>query len=110
MGGVKLPSGTVSQGIPPENRYLLEYFIERYWIQAVSDYDLYSRVKWMVVSCLVISALGGDFVQTAQLYSKEIENSADNMDALLDAMQQNAEFNDRSLLGMALSGCSREEK
>ncbi len=57
----------------PENtRNLARYFVERYWLQAVSDYDLVCRVKFMVISCLVICSLGGDLIETAQLYSKEI--------------------------------------
>ena len=57
-----------------EFRNLARYFVRRYWLQAVSDYDLVCRVKLMVISCLVIRNLGGDLTQTAQSYSKEIEN------------------------------------
>ena len=83
-------------------RPLARYFVERYWLQAVSDYDLYSRVKFITVSCLVICALGGDFLSTAQLYSKEIENSTDNVDALLDAAYGHSAFTDDKLLGLLL--------
>ena len=83
-------------------RKLLRYFVERYWLQAVSDYDLYSRVKFMVVSCLVIRALGGDFRQTAQLYSKEIENNTDNVESLLDSAYGHSAFTDDKLLGLLL--------
>ncbi len=82
---------------------LARYFVERYWLQAVSDYDLYSRVKFMVISCLLIHQLGGDFQKTAQLYSKEIENDADNVDALLDAAYIHPTFTDDKLLGMLLN-------
>ena len=34
---------------------------------------------------MMIKWLGGDVLVTAQRYSKEIENDADNVDALLDA-------------------------
>lgn len=81
---------------------LIRYFIDRYWLQAVSDYDLYSRVKFMVIACLLLRELGGDFVETAQLFSKEIENDADNMDALLDAAYSHPAFTDAKLLGMLL--------
>ena len=83
-------------------RKLLRYFVERYWLQAVSDYDLYSRVKFMVISCLVIRALGGDFLQTAQLYSKEIENNTDNVESLLDSAYGHSAFTDDKLLGLLL--------
>ena len=76
--------------------------MERYWLQAVSDYDLYSRVKFTVISCLLVSRLGGDFVQTAQLFSKEIENSAQNVDTILDAAYTSPAFTDDKLLGLLI--------
>ena len=81
---------------------LCRYFASRYWLQAVSDYDLYSRVKFIVIACLLLRQLGGDFLETAQLFSKEIENDADNMDALLDAAYSHPAFTDARLLGMLL--------
>ena len=93
-------------GIPcfPENtRNLAGYFVERYWLQAVSDYDLACRVKFMVISCLVICCLGGNFTDTAQLYSKEIENSRENVEALLDGAYSSPAFTDDKLLGLLLN-------
>ena len=81
-------------------RNLMAYFVERYWLQAVSDYDLACRVKFMVISALVICALEGDFMETAQLYSKEIENSTDNLEAILDAAYSHPAFTDDKLLGL----------
>ncbi len=81
---------------------LARYFVERYWLQAVSDYDLVSRVKLAVISCLTVKILGGDFIATAQLYSKEIENDPDNVDALLDAAYTCPAFTDEKLLGYLL--------
>lgn len=81
---------------------LARYFVERYWLQAVSDYDLYSRVKLMVVSCLAIRAVGGELAETAQLYSKEIENNIDNVEAILDGAYTHPAFTDDKLLGMLL--------
>ena len=83
-------------------RPLMRYFVERYWLQAVSDYDLYCRVKFIVVSCLVIAGLGGDLAETAQLYSKEIENNTDNVEALLDAAYTHPALTDDKLLGLLL--------
>lgn len=79
-------------------RNLAAYFVERYWLQAVSDYDLVCRVKLAVISCLMIRFLGGDLLQTAQSYSKEIENNAENMAALLDAACSHSAFTDDKLL------------
>jgi len=83
-------------------RPLVRYFVERYWLQAVSDYDLYCRVKFIILSCLVIASLGGSLVETAQLYSKEIENNAANVDALLDAAYTHPALTDDKLLGLLL--------
>ena len=82
---------------------LARYFVQRYWLQAVSDYDLYSRVKFTVLACLLIREVGGDFLRTAQLFSKEIENDADNVDTLLDAAYTHPAFTDDKLLGMLLA-------
>ena len=85
-----------------EFRNLARYFVERYWLQAVSDYDLISRVKFTVVSCILVRLLGGDLVETAQCYSKEIENSDQNVDILLDSAYTSPALTDRMLLGMLI--------
>lgn len=84
-------------------RALARYFVQRYWLQAVSDYDLYSRVKFIVISCLLIRQLGGDLTATAQLYSKEIENDADNVEAILDGAYSHPAFTDNKLLELLLN-------
>lgn len=80
------------------HRAMARYFVKRYWLQAVSDLDLISRVKLTIVSCLMVKHLGGDVYRTAQQYSKEIENDADNVDALLDAAYTEAALADTRLL------------
>ena len=81
---------------------LARYFVDRYWLQAVADYDLVSRVKLAVISCLVIRQLGGNLEETAQRYSKEIENDVDNIDAILDGAYESPAFTDDKLLGLLL--------
>lgn len=85
---------------PEELRAMARYGIRRHWLQAVSDYDLACRVKMIVAGCILVQALGGDTVSTAQLWSKEIENSAENLDALLDAAYQSPLITDAKLLGL----------
>ena len=85
-------------------RLLAKYFVQRYWLQAISDFDLISRVKLALVLCILIRDLGGDLTQTAQLCSKEIENNADNVDALLDAAYACPALTDDKLLGLLLLG------
>ena len=98
----RLENGWHPSEIPDLCRPLARYFVERYYLQAVSDYDLVGRVKLAVVSCLLISNLGGDFIQTAQVYSKEIENDADNVDAILDGAYSSPALTDAKLLGLLL--------
>ena len=81
---------------------LARYFVDRYWLQAVSDYDLVCRVKLAVISCLAIRELGGNLEETAQRYSKEIENDVDNVDAILDGAYESPAFTDDKLLGLLL--------
>jgi len=82
---------------------LARYFVDRYWLQAVSDYDLAGRVKLAVISCLVTKLLGGDLLRTAQLYSKEIENDPENVDAILDGAYTCPAFTDDRLLSLLLN-------
>ena len=84
------------------HRALAGYLIRRYWLQAVSDYDLYCRVKFLVIACLLVKTLGGDIFRTAQLFSKEIENNIDNVEAILDAAYAHPAFTDDKILGMLL--------
>ena len=84
-------------------RALARYGIKRYWLQAISDFDLVGRVKMIISACLLVKTLGGDPVETAQMYSKEIENNADNVDAILDAAYENPAFTDDKLLCLLLS-------
>lgn len=84
------------------HRALARYFVQRYWLQAVSDYDLIGRVKLTVIACLLVSAMEGDPVELAQLFSKEIENDPDNVDAILDGAYTHPALTDTVLLGLLL--------
>lgn len=83
-------------------RTLAVYLIRRYWLQAVWDYDLVCRSKFVVSACLAVNELGGDPEATAQLFSKEIENDPDNREAILDGAYTHPAFTDANLLGLLL--------
>ena len=85
---------------PEEIRAMARCQIHRYWLQAVSDWELAARVKMIVASCILVRQLGADVISTAQLYSKEIDNDADNIDAILDAAYTSAAFTDLNLLAL----------
>ncbi|MBR4016271.1 MAG: flagellin lysine-N-methylase [Oscillospiraceae bacterium] len=84
-------------------KLLLRYFISRYWLQAVSDYDLLCRVKLMIAACILIGHLGGNLQETSQLFSKEIENNPDNVEAILDGAYTASALTDLNLLGLLLN-------
>lgn len=89
-------------------RHLARYGVERYWLQAVSDFDLVGRVKMVIASCLLVRQLGGALLTTAQLYAKEIENDADNVCAILDGAYTSPALTDDRLLGLLLAETGAE--
>ena len=78
----------------------MTYGIRRYWLQAVSDWDLLCRVKFLIGGCILLAHLGGDLVATAQLWSKEIENDPDNVERLLDGAYTSPAFTDLNLISL----------
>jgi len=98
----RLQAPSVSPQWTPQHITLLHYFIMRYWLQAVSDYDLICRVKFAIAACLLIGHLGGDLIETAQLFSKEIENDPDNVEAILDGAYTAPAFTDMNILKILL--------
>lgn len=83
-------------------RNLACYMFERYWLQAISDYDLICRVKLALAACVVVGALGRNVIEIAQLFSKEIENNSDNIEAILDGAYSSPALTDTNLLALLL--------
>lgn len=81
---------------------LAAYGIYRYWYQAVSDWDLAARVKLVLFHAVVSRYLGGG-VRLIQLYSKEIENDIDNVEAILDGAYTDPALTDANLLGLLMN-------
>ena len=88
--------------LPREVIPMARYLVRRYWLQAVSDLDLYGRVKFIALSALLVGSLAGDFQSNAQLWSKEIENDPENLDAILDGAYHSNALTDSKLLGLLL--------
>ncbi len=86
----------------PTCKAFARYLVQRYWLQAVSDYDLVCRVKLIIATCILVAALGGNTIQTAQLFSKEIENNPDNIEAILDGAYTSPALTDVNLFGLLL--------
>ena len=83
-----------------EDRAMLRYLISRYYLQAISDFELAARMKMLTAEVLLVCLLGGNPVETAQLMSKEIENDAENVDALLDGAYTLPGLTDGNLLAL----------
>lgn len=87
----------------PQLQAVARYLVQRYWLQAVSDFDLVCRVKLILVSCLLVGALDDYLSHTAQLFSKEIENDPDNIEAILDGAYTAPALTDANLLALLLA-------
>lgn len=96
----RLAAGSAFSGWDARTLPLARYMVRRYWLQAVSDYDLICRVKFIVTACLLVNALGGDFTETAQQFSKEIENDPDNVETILDGAYSSPALTDMNLLAL----------
>ena len=79
---------------------IAQYGVCRHWFQAVSDWDLSCRVKLILSGCALLARLPGELKNSAQLWSKEIENSAQNLDAILDGAYAEPALTDANLLGL----------
>ena len=82
------------------------YGVLRYYEQAVSDYDLIGRVKLILTGCIVGALLAEDDFDSQcavmQLWSKEIENDIDNVEAIEEGAYSHPALTDRNLLGILL--------
>lgn len=85
---------------------LMKYYIFRYLLKAVYDYDVLTRVKYGIFACIVISRIYSlyeypDFETRLKImysYSKEVEYSDVNMD-LLDGVLFDS-FSSENLINM----------
>lgn len=93
-------------------RNIAVYFMWRYFMKGTFDGEIVSRVKLMAASVAVIGYMylckwlesgkltHEDCAQLAKNYSKEIEYSEENLEAMLDAAYDLAAFEDNTLKGL----------
>lgn len=94
-----------------EYEHLLVYFTNRYFMRAYYDANILNKAKFAVASVLVIRDMdvlrylqnGGKFtlddrIDTARIYSKEVEHSEENMEVLADDLQFEEVFETAALL------------
>ncbi len=102
--GDKLKSAKIPQTVDPtEAEQLCIYFVYRYFLKAFYDCDVLSKLKLMAVSVMTILALGdvcGGVLESARLYSVEVEHNEDNIDAIYDEFLFNSDLSTEKIIGM----------
>ena len=83
----------------PLTRSLARYLTERYWLREDLG-DEWGKGGFIIACCLLVSSLGEDFIENAQLFSKEVENCAENIDALMDAVYDHPAFSPENLTAL----------
>ncbi len=90
----------------PELRAFARYELNRYWLHAAWDFDLMGRVKMVLAACILLRDLCGGPPERRQrviaLYSKEVDDDADNLAAIFDAAYTSAALTDQGILGLLL--------
>lgn len=88
------------------------YFIFRYFMKAVFDYDILSKVKFTILSYLVIKNLSmrrwiekgtleeKDIMEISYMYSKDIEHLEENIETLAEIFETNDKFNVEDILNI----------
>ena len=80
------------------------YYLYRYTLNAVGSLDVLAPMKHMAVSVVVISNLSRDLdlslTDAAQLYSKETEQSYENMERLYDAFGYDPAFSTENIINL----------
>ena len=88
-----------SRPLHPLTRSLARYLTERYWLRQDLG-DEWGKAGFILACCLLDSSLGEDFIENAQLFSKEVENCAENIDALMDAVYDHPAFSPENLTAL----------
>lgn len=94
-----------------EYEHLFSYFIFRYFMRAVYDYNLLNKVKFSIIAVLCIRDLdvirsrksGGRFgveeqIDIARIFSKQVEHSEENVENLMEMLEFETEFKTRNLI------------
>lgn len=83
---------------------ILVYFVFKYFMKAVFDYDVLAKIKTALVSYLVIKELSAlrylenkefteeDIVDIAHTYSKDVEHLEENVETLAEVFETNEVF------------------
>lgn len=103
-----------------ENLYkfknILVYFIFRYFMKAIFDYDASAKIKLAIISTLMIKELAvvrfiennnefteEDMVEVSRIYSKDIEHSDENIENLQEIFETEEIFEVDEILPMLMN-------
>lgn len=103
-----------------ENLYkfknILVYFIFRYFMKAIFDYDVSAKIKLGIISTLMIKELAvvrfiennnefteEDMVEVSRIYSKDIEHSDENIENLQEIFETEGIFEVNEILPMLMN-------
>ncbi|WP_255993401.1 flagellin lysine-N-methylase [Clostridium perfringens] len=103
-----------------ENLYkfknILVYFIFRYFMKAIFDYDVSAKIKLAIISTLMIKELAvvrfiennnefteEDMVEVSRMYSKDIEHSDENIENLQEIFETEEIFQVDEILPMLMN-------
>ncbi|HFD2043537.1 TPA: flagellin lysine-N-methylase [Clostridium perfringens] len=103
-----------------ENLYkfknILVYFIFRYFMKAIFDYDASAKIKLAIISTLMIKELAvvrfiennnefteEDMVEASRIYSKDIEHSDENIENLQEIFETEEIFEVDEILPMLMN-------
>ena len=93
-----------------EFEQILLYFVYRYFMKAVFNYDVLAKIKLAIVSYLMIKELAAvrylenkeftfeDMVDIAHTYSKDIEHLEENVESLEELFETNKAFSISNLI------------
>lgn len=79
---------------------LAVYFVHRYFLQAVFDCDPLAKLKFMALSVMAILYMGDDVVNSARIYSVEIEHNEENIEEIYDELMFNEDLSTENIINM----------
>ena len=94
---------------------ILVYFVFRYFMKAVFDYDVLAKIKTTIVSYLMIKELcvvkfteegrltDSDIVDISHMYSKDIEHLEENIEKLAEIFEINDVFKVKEIINVLIN-------
>lgn len=94
---------------------MVVYFVFRYFMKAVFDYDALAKIKLSIISCIIINELctikwiengelkDEDIELISQIYSKDVEHLEENIETLSEIFETNSKFEVEQIITVLLN-------